>query len=181
MKSNKTLILTNSDGYYLEEENTIAPLEYLPFFNKINILIGTNNSGKSKFMRKLMSQQSYTILNEHLFSLINQKISDRNRHVNYDNRVNYLKKDSNVKAVASAITREYWFTTVVNNSQQIAKDIVKEINNVSIHYIPTMRTAHTLYMKTKEEKNILGVGKSRSIYEKIEDDIFLDTLRKIMD
>lgn len=92
MKSNKTLILTNSDGYYLEEENTIAPLEYLPFFNKINILIGTNNSGKSKFMRKLMSQQSYTILNEHLFSLINQKISDRNRHVNYDNRVNYLKK-----------------------------------------------------------------------------------------
>ena len=42
-------------SYFLpnEEESII----YLPNTNKINIFIGTNNSGKSRFMRELLKME----------------------------------------------------------------------------------------------------------------------------
>lgn len=39
-------------AYFLEGED--LPLSYIPNTNIINIIIGSNNSGKSRFMRYLM-------------------------------------------------------------------------------------------------------------------------------
>ncbi|AYN00108.1 hypothetical protein [Chryseobacterium sp. 3008163] len=74
MKFKHSLILDKYDEYYLEEEGIIKSLEYLPNINKINIFIGTNNSGKSKFMRSLMVLDSLLVLDERTFDYANKRI-----------------------------------------------------------------------------------------------------------
>jgi len=40
-------------SYFIDGED--EPIKYLPMSNEINIIVGSNNSGKSRFMRYLMS------------------------------------------------------------------------------------------------------------------------------
>ncbi len=47
--------------YYLSN-NLDEPLVFLPNFNKINILVGANNSGKSRFLRGLMNVSEYSLV-----------------------------------------------------------------------------------------------------------------------
>ena len=55
--------------YFLNnEEDSIT---YLPNTNKINIFIGTNNSGKSRFIRELLKME-YWYLSQNLYSNIKQ-------------------------------------------------------------------------------------------------------------
>ncbi len=57
------IILSDDDTFkdilntYLNESS--EPIHFLPAFNKINIFIGANNSGKSRFMRFLMSKKDF--------------------------------------------------------------------------------------------------------------------------
>jgi hypothetical protein len=51
------------NAYYLEGKN--ESIELLPNFSKINILIGANNSGKSRFMRYFMVQNKILLIKEY--------------------------------------------------------------------------------------------------------------------
>lgn len=62
MKKTYDIIFNNDSGdkvnniinsYFIDGED--EPIKYLPMSNEINIIVGSNNSGKSRFMRYLMS------------------------------------------------------------------------------------------------------------------------------
>lgn len=170
MKSSQTLLLDNFNDYYLDENEEIKKLEYLPFINKINILIGTNNSGKSKFMRKLMSLNKLLILDEEKFNLMNENIRVRNE-VRTLNSFDLLKRNVNVETAFDRVRSNAWFRNQVPDSNTI--QLVSELNTPKFYYIPTLRTAHSLYLGTELDKY-----NQTFKYEKIEDDILLHTLRK---
>ncbi|MCT3960100.1 AAA family ATPase [Elizabethkingia anophelis] len=167
MKSNFTLLLEKSDSFYLANGDKIIPLEYLPNIDKINIFIGTNNSGKSKFMRKIMASESFILLKESAFDTINYTINSNAysvgrgiksliRNVNIKEQLNWLKG----------------MDSLYNRFQD--SDLYSITHQPKIYYIPTLRSAHTLYIDKSDESSF----QKFRIYEKIEDDIFSDTLRK---
>lgn len=53
--------------YFLNDD--IESMKILPNFNSINIIVGANNSGKSRFMRYLMSYKKFMGINS-LYLLI---------------------------------------------------------------------------------------------------------------
>lgn len=122
MKSWKTLIFEKSDSYCLEENDQIKPLQYLPFINDINIFIGTNNSGKSKFMRDIMSLKELSILDETVFANINANIDDYNRS---RNRISRLKKYSGVINDFESLRNNMYFSNRIGSEAKIAKKIKK--------------------------------------------------------
>lgn len=60
-------------NYFLNEESGES-IRFLPSTNNINILIGSNNSGKSRFLRSLMNQDNLSFINNSklFLSLINK-------------------------------------------------------------------------------------------------------------
>ncbi|MEN5309725.1 AAA family ATPase [Chryseobacterium cucumeris] len=174
MKSNSTLLLEKSDSYFLEENNELKPLENLPFVSKINIFIGTNNSGKSKFMRSLMSLKNLLFLDEDVFKITNDAIelyTDRQNTRFSNSKITILtkklEKHYGIRTEFNSILNHDWYKDIIGKDVKIAT----EIKNPIFYYIPTLRTAHSLYLENPESKSVVK-------YEKIEDDIFLDTLRK---
>lgn len=174
MKSSRTLLLSGFDDYSLSENDDIAPLDYLPFVNKINILIGTNNSGKSKFIRKLMSLKRLYFLDENKFNLMNENIATRNQAKTHD-YVELLKRKSSVETSFNIIKNNPWFSHQVKDSQKIK--LISESDSPKFYYIPVLRTAHSLYQISKEERDVINRTTNYK-YTKIEDDIFSHTLRK---
>lgn len=166
MRSGKSLLLDNFNEYFINEDDEIEPLIYLPYFNKINIFIGTNNSGKSKFMRKLMELKNFKILNEFKLDSFNRFI--KTKHPGLTS----IKRSLNTQA---EIKDFYNVGRISNREFQEYSEIFSDIKNPKFYYIPTLRTAHTLYQEIKSAENRHN---SSSEYVKIEDDIFLDTLRK---
>lgn len=161
MKSNFTLLLEKSDSFYLANGDKVTPLEYLPNIDKINIFIGTNNSGKSKFMRKIMASESFILLNEIVFNNINSNVSIYRSIKSLVRRIDIRAQLNELKGMDSFYNRYQ------------DSDLYTITNQPKIYYIPTLRSAHTLYI----DKSDTSSHKSK-IYEKIEDDIFSDTLRK---
>lgn len=161
MKSNFTLLLEKSNSFYLANGDKVIPLEYLPNIDKINIFIGTNNSGKSKFMRKIMASESFILLNEIIFNNINSNVSLYRSIKSLVRRIDIRAQLNELKGMDS----------FYNRYQDL--DLYTITNQPKIYYIPTLRSAHTLYI----DKSDTSSHKSK-IYEKIEDDIFSDTLRK---
>src|SRR5690606_33545002 len=78
-------------SYFLINDNEHA--NYLPNTNNINIFIGSNNSGKSRFMRELIKMENYYLSND-LYSNIEKynkiilEIFSKRNNVN-----NYRKED----------------------------------------------------------------------------------------
>ncbi|WP_407531871.1 AAA family ATPase [Elizabethkingia meningoseptica] len=173
MKSNYTLLLEKFEDFYLEENGEIKPIEYLLYLNKINIFIGTNNSGKSKFMRELMSLDTFSFLNELMFFNINEAIDNRNKG-NYGTKLLKLEKVYNVETYYNNIKSDFQFRNRIDKPDLIK--LVKDVKPTKVYFIPSLRTAHSLYIQTKEEP--VAGGKTKYEYNKIEDDIFLYTLRK---
>ncbi|EHM7982732.1 AAA family ATPase [Elizabethkingia anophelis] len=161
MKSNFTLLLEKSNSFYLANGDKVIPLEYLPNIDKINIFIGTNNSGKSKFMRKIMASESFILLNEIIFNNINSNVSLYRSIKSLVRRIDIRAQLNELKGMDSFYNRYQ------------DSDLYTITNQPKIYYIPTLRSAHTLYI----DKSDTSSHKSK-IYEKIEDDIFSDTLRK---
>ncbi len=56
--------------------------------NQLNIMIGANNSGKSRFIRKILSNINYTFENEKILNFINEKIQDL---IKSEKMINVLK------------------------------------------------------------------------------------------
>jgi AAA15 family ATPase/GTPase len=62
-------------------------IDVLPNFNTINILVGSNNSGKSRFMRTMMKQQE--IRGFHGYKLFEKKLKELNHIIN-DLKINWF-------------------------------------------------------------------------------------------
>ncbi|MCT3704337.1 AAA family ATPase [Elizabethkingia anophelis] len=168
MKGNFTLLLERSDDFYLEENGEIESIKYLPYTNNINIFIGTNNSGKSKFMRKLMATNKLSFLNEKNFELINDKIDERNRDFEYDT-IDKLVKNLSVSDQFRNIIGDAQIRHRVRNYETIS--LITERKSLKYYYIPTLRSAHSIFINKADKYNDIS-------YQKIEDDFFSDTLRK---
>ena len=199
-----------SDGnefmdYFLNEED--RPISFFPKFNNINIIIGANNSGKSRFIRKLMSNDYFigvkdlyflqnelkeynnkisdlNILIDEKFTIFDQRskntvyVSGTNTDENkaktlYNNRLNELEF-GDLENIVKTINQNKLFLNNLKSFQvdsyylshysSITNDFVKIYKDFKKYYIPTLRTAHSLF--NYESK----------IYSKIESDIYLTTL-----
>jgi len=224
--------LKNYQNYYLPKEN--SHIKKLPNFNLINIFIGSNNSGKSRFLRTILKQEKILANNEDTDTIINE-IEEHNeliKNLNIDWKFNHgyinangtpptvnrnqhirLKSIPNKEAfflkdeVKDTIEYNIYTLNVVNElrnipnfgnsysyynnrttNQRISDPdimIIKkyekilekikesttliELGNNTNYYIPTLRSAHSLFGKTAE-KDVK--------YTKIKEDIFKSTLTK---
>lgn len=151
-------------SYFLDEEK--VPIKYLPNFNKINIIVGANNSGKSRFMRYLMSNNRFIGIDEKLFIKYNLIIKQLfNKGGNYSNLIELQLNTENENLIKhnNALASDY---LGINNSRtlelkKISDDLIQEIEIIDNYFIPTLRTAHSLFDESKK---------------KIEKDIFLSTI-----
>lgn len=217
MKDTYDLIVESSEkfkDYFLNDED--HSIKYFPKFNSINIIIGANNCGKSRFMRQFMSLNSYVGINDLL--LLRQFIDEYNLYVEMFNRDkiqtfvnNYSRRMSGstildqkaVKVQKNALIKlqEVDFESILSvingnkkrldellgysgmqddflrNYSKIDETYIKKFKPKK-YYIPTLRTAHSLFHITKpsSEKKLDEPGTND--YEKMEKDIFLHTYLK---
>lgn len=191
-------------------------LKLIPNINFINIIVGSNNSGKSRFIRNLMTQEKYYCFKE--YNKVVDKIETYNKTVDdinfgieshierFDNRKTWstiggrdLEKETadvikscklkklNInkhEEIISTFKSNYQNILKLNttkldvykldNFEEFEENFFKDYSDYSRHYIPTLRTAHSLFTiddnyLTDEE----GVD-----YKKIENDILLHTYKK---
>lgn len=146
-------------SYFLNNE--VDSVIYLPNTNKINIFIGTNNSGKSRFMRELLKME-YWYLSQILYSNIkqfNHNIKNifstepnhilRQHHNLEELNLNYKSiydLGNQVKEVDKKTSRLNEFTSR-DKTKKLLEEIVNSIpinkNNIKKIFIPTLRTAHS--------------------------------------
>jgi len=201
------LIIDDADlfkDYILDEVDSI---KYIPKFNSINIIVGANNSGKSRFMRNLMTKENFIgikSLAEILIEIENYNSILNDVNVEVDNRFDIFNERAQTTIYAGGtnhdkIKADKLFSNKLNplttknfgdidliinvnkkkiialkefsieNSyistyDKIQGDFYKVYNKIKRYYIPTLRTAHSLF----EYKD----GR----YLKLENDIYLQTL-----
>lgn len=162
--------------YFIEKGKT---LEHIPNVNNINIILGANNSGKSRFIRDILLSNKFKKIDEHLFSEY-KKLLEKIRS---DNRFNSKRYNEPLREV---VPNENFFIDISANLSLIRshkgsifdhyfsqmESLVKELNdrkNINFlkkYYIPTLRTAHSLFEFNEIEKQ----------NNKIQRDVFKDTL-----
>ncbi|MBL0738184.1 AAA family ATPase [Flavobacterium sp. GN10] len=208
MKKGYDIIIPQSDkfnDYFLNEED--KPIILLPHFNFINIIIGANNSGKSRFIRNLMTFEKFEAIKDFhnskaLVDRYNENVIKVNETINIRIRAFKLRASStryldgsqpdieNANILTKNILKEIKgdslqdFLSIENGNkkkfldlnkydiknqfieefQDIDESFFKIYEKIKRYYIPTLRTAHSLF--NYEAKN----------YSKIENDIYLDTL-----
>lgn len=163
-------------SYFLpnEEESII----YLPNTNKINIFIGTNNSGKSRFMRELLKMEDW-YFSKDLYSNIRSYYDSietlfENHLNNTLNKNKYFfdikgEKITQLKYQISIIKNDHLpviynaegYRKVLSNLNKIQEPNRK--NNFKKIFIPTLRSAHSLFNTNSK---------------KIEEDFYQETLIK---
>lgn len=223
MEKRYDLIIENLEifkDYFINDEE--ESIKFFPNFNTINIIVGANNSGKSRFMRQLMSISSFTGINnlilnrelifeynEHVrlfnenillpFIKYNSSVSNRTWHNGVDrmqekakifqhNKLIEIQTD-NFKQIIPTIdgNKSKLFNLLgyegiqedfIKDYSKIELDFLKEFKPIKKYYIPTLRSAHSLFQITKfgSEKSIVDPGNNN--YEKIEKDVFLHTYLK---
>ncbi|TDO73673.1 putative ATP-dependent endonuclease of OLD family [Flavobacterium chryseum] len=218
MKKTYDLILDNKElfkDYFLNDEN--ESLSYFPNFNSINIIIGANNCGKSRFIRNLMKVNRFVGISELLnfkkqindynnaIEIVNEEGKvylsqyDRNRNAGYTSaktteiakviRANILinldlgKPNSILDVFDKNQVKISQLNGKVNNVEAInftrfENDFLYDYSGFKKYYIPTLRSAHSLFQITKygSEKKLDEPGIND--YEKVEKDIFLHTYLK---
>ncbi|MGC4041781.1 MAG: AAA family ATPase [Flavobacterium sp.] len=203
---NKPEINNVIKDYFLAEDD--EPIKYFPNFSTINIIVGANNSGKSRFMRYLMAYKSFVGINSfenttQSFAMYNSKVDEIGERItqnvrtynessaraNYQSIVNENnKKINDIKAhqlVKIKVDSDDALKTIGENKTKllhlqsygieenfvlnfdIDKEYLKRFQNIKRYYIPTLRTAHSLFQFQDESE-----------YKKFEQDIFLETLNK---
>ncbi len=167
--------------YFLNDE--IEPISYIPKFNVINIIVGANNSGKSRFIRNLMSFDKFIGIDYNDFLKYNIMVNSNNQYNNAGINLSLLllsediseKMKSNMDLMSmrfgSGNEKTLYFETNF-------KDIRHEFTRFKRIFVPAFRTAHSLFQITKlgSEKSIDVPGTND--YKKIEDDIYLHTYLK---
>lgn len=224
METNKfDIIIENDDNFlsYFDENN--EKITRLKNASNINIFVGSNNSGKSRFIRNLLNQKLKLHMTDEVIKLINylneffksrqitfSSYSKRNSVdnirltdlydgilINYkfidsdirkDNQ-NFLKKIDQNKRYLDLIyhskfkenIRRYGFHIIdpINLEQDLTEIFDKfnklisisnfvSLENNSKIFIPTLRTAHSIFYKKQNSET----------YTKIADDIFKETIIK---
>ncbi|WP_330442989.1 AAA family ATPase [Flavobacterium sp. C4GT6] len=174
--------------YSLNDEN--EPITYLPNFNTINIIVGANNSGKSRFMRSLMRIRKITRVNKESFEKYNDIVEEFNlllaeKYIDFNENQSLkrltsdftifhnIRRNSKVLSGSSRYAFAYSFS---NNIVPLQDDMTDELNVIKIYYIPTLRTAHSLYSATKEATS--NPNYIKTTYQRLDEDVYLETLRK---
>lgn len=211
MKGSFDLIIEDTKkikDYFLSGEERF--MSFLPKFNTINIIVGANNSGKSRFIRNLMTFKNFNAVDDLLkirefVSVYNMEVEETNVKI-YDrisknqqraDNTYYSESDSykrNVKVLLAnklkrlEMTSLDVFLKIVNenisnlknlkrfivendylsNFNKIDENFYKEYSNFKSYYIPTLRSAHSLF----------NLESDLSKYSKIEDDVYLHTYLK---
>lgn len=128
------IILGNQDSFksYYNENN--EKLERLQDSSNINILIGANNSGKSRFIRNLLKSES--LFKENHSELINRinilnKLIDEmsffGRNVNND--VRYKQFESNNKNIEFKKILNFKSVNEIENVIRFNEDLLASLNN----------------------------------------------------
>lgn len=194
----------NLNEYYLVLKDD--PIEYLPNTNDINIFIGSNNCGKSRFMRKLLVKSNFTFIkNYDKFSsgLVDykKKISQFNeqmpriynsRNLSYHNKDNYNKI---IEAVSKNLESEFEITTIENIANKNDEIVLnsKILENTILDY-GKLNFDHSIYLsKNYFSNNFPNIKAPSKIFiptlrtahsildhsnKKIEEDFYLTTIKK---
>lgn len=196
---------TEFTDYFLNEE--VEAISFFPKFNNINIIVGANNSGKSRFIRNFMTFQNLQgvddlnkirtfipLYNEQVEE-VNQKIQSEMSTYRYQAEARYYPDGRNpYKEKVNVLFRNLLkvldfnfladFLSIIEENKIKIKDLsyfgikneylsdfieideffLREYKNIKRYYIPTLRTAHSLFNLELDK------------YSKIESDVFLDTL-----
>lgn len=209
MRVNKfDVIIGKSEKFtsYFDENN--EPITRLKNASNINIFIGANNSGKSRFIRNLLNYKTFKIENQNLLieklELLNELLILINLKIK-----NYLINDSRYNYPLQYIQfKTFNIPIEISNVQIVNQNIKQLIDSIQNH-----RIRHPLPEEIKSaenQKNIIGkileiedmfdlsIGKEKNIfiptlrtahsifykkqnsetYTKIADDIFKETIIK---
>lgn len=133
--------LINNDSssfkdYFLDKLNNES-IRFLPKVNNINLFIGANNSGKSRFLRELMTPLSHIGIKDsaHLFSNIdtfNLLLNDFQHVVQvHDLGIKYLIELNNQNLIEKELdfnqSQVFGFTTI--NKNESLDLLIQKINN----------------------------------------------------
>lgn len=198
---------TELNDYFLNEE--VEGISFFPKFNNINIIVGANNSGKSRFIRSFMSFQNLQGVDDinkikTFIPIYNKEVQEVNKIIDSNINTYQFRSENtyhsdgsnpdreNVKILSRNILKVLDFDVltdflsivkenkdkIVNVSyfgiknqylsefNEIDDFFLKEFKSIKRYYIPTLRTAHSLFnFDLKLDK-----------YSKIENDVFLETL-----
>lgn len=163
-------------SYFLIDE--IKHIIYLPNTNTINIFIGRNNSGKSRFMRELVKMENYYLsknfyvfiqeYNEiinHIFNSYNNSIFSYTReeillNIDYENIQKLSPKLENLRTKINHFKEYPNFKRII----ELLKFINTPTNSKEKKiFIPTLRSAHSIFDSNSK---------------KIEQDFYQETLIK---
>ncbi|WP_417354680.1 hypothetical protein [Flavobacterium sp.] len=182
MKQPYHLIFENSEqfkDYYLNDET--EPIVYLPNFNTINIIVGANNSGKSRFIRELLKFKDLVLLDEEILENYNKQIVLYNSVQYFTPKLNFIdfrKFSSIIENNMSSINTNRYAKASSFKQRFVGLEgkLLNKFNNIGKYYIPTLRTAHSLY--TAVHERMLDPRQTNSTYTRLDEDVYLETLRK---
>lgn len=156
------------NDYFLFDEDT--PIEVLPSLNFINILVGSNNSGKSRFMRALMKQKSIKSLKS--YKILKEKIDLYNRtlsNLDIDWEKNPTLSNSSPQHISNTNPRievipiNFTCDEIFNN--KLKEKIQRHTNDLNIANKITISDIKRFYINTKTRRSI---NPPTDFYENIE-------------
>lgn len=182
------------NDYFLFGSKSVFKM--LPNTNNINVILGSNNSGKSRFIRRFMNSTSFISIDESLMNDYNDLIDSINEMISKRNNSHqFLLKKIDIKKLIENDTFEK--ELVENNEKfkrfenylfnfqdkytELTNKLLSDFSNTNKYFIPTLRTAHSLFnlRKHSEDKSIFD--STGNDFKKIEDDIYLHTYLKNYD
>lgn len=196
-------------SYYFDGEDEL--IKVFPNFNRINIIVGSNNSGKSRFMRFLMSQDSFLGIKEiNNFktniedynlnvNVINSKVDDFIHKINTRRSIDYTGgKDLQGKQANIYGTNRLRLLSIEHGESMV--EFIKD-NNLKIKQLSPLVERNEIadydritystfknYDKDIKRYYIPTLRTAHSLftmnesnYKKIEQDIYRDTLNKYYD
>jgi len=212
MKKGYDLIFPKSEyfnDYFLNDED--YPITFLPNFNTINIIVGANNSGKSRFIRNLMCYRNFNAVSDLLALRIivnhyNEKIIDVNKvitskSISFEERSKSLRYADGTSPDRdnAKILRENKlipldednlkdFLLIINENKQKLENIrFLGVANLNLIFFKEIDESFLKVLKVKCYF-IPTLRTAHSLfnfekdrYSKIEEDIYLDTLHYYYD
>lgn len=173
MKSSFDLMLPQLPIYKVVKDGILSDIITLDAVNDINIFIGSNNSGKSLFMRKLMVSHTYTYVHRLNFNEANALIKHFRVSSPYSGQdLEFFELDKDLPRVIAAREKRRPF---INNPDVISG--ILHYEEPKVIFIPVLRSAHSLYDELPQRDAPRALGSDRYKFNKIEDDIFLNTIR----
>lgn len=205
--SNYDLIFDNKKlfkDYFLNDYE--ESIQFIPKFNTINIIVGANNSGKSRFMKYLMSLSSFYLFKD--YEKINEIINVYNSNIEFFNNDldDFIIRDRNTtyRTHTDGIDRNREKAKVYEKNKLIELDLsnfeslLKTINsnksklsdlskygaqNIYFNFFSEIEDRTKKILSTQKKYFIPTLRTAHSLFKfnessylKIENDIFLETL-----